>query len=197
MSQVRDIVVIGASLGGVTAIAKLALAWPAHLPAAVIVALTVPGEPAQSVLQVLEGYAPVEVAYASEGEAVRLRRIYLSPPNKHLFIGPDGLLNLDSGNAFDATRPSIDRLFTSAASVFGSRVIGILLSGNSNDGARGLMDIETAGGVGIVQEPSDAVDPRMPRHAIEADSPHYCIKAADMAALVQSLITNGSQPAAG
>ena len=117
MSQVRDIVVIGASLGGVTAIAKLALAWPAHLPAAVIVALTVPGQPAQSVLQVLEGYAPVQVAYASEGEAVRLRRIYLSPPNKHLFIGPDGLLNLDSGNAFDATRPSIDRLFTSAAPV--------------------------------------------------------------------------------
>ena len=189
MKHVRDIVVIGASLGGVTAIAKIALSWPAYLPATVMVALSMPNQPPAVVLQIIDSYAPVRVAFAIEGEAVKLRHIYLSPPNRHLVVGIGGVLRLDNGNAFDSTRPSVNRLFASAAAVYGPRVIAIVLSGNSLDGAQGMLDVEAAGGIGIVQEPDDAVDPTMPRSAIENDHPRYRVKASQIAGLVQQLMT--------
>ncbi|RYF33485.1 MAG: chemotaxis protein CheB [Comamonadaceae bacterium] len=189
MKHVRDIVVIGASLGGVTAIAKIALGWPAYLPATVLVALSMPDQPPAVVLQIIDSYAPVRVAFATEGEAIKLRHIYLSPPNKHLVVGTGGMLRLDSGNAFDSTRPSVNRLFASAAAVYGPRVIAIVLSGNTPDGAQGMLDVEKAGGVGIVQAPEDAVDPTMPRSTIQNDHPRYCVQASQIAGLVQRLMT--------
>lgn len=189
MNDKRDIVVIGASLGGLTAIARIALGWPPHLPAAVLVALDLPDQPPAMVLQILDSYAPVRVAYAVQGEVVKHRHIYLSPPNKHMLVAEGGVLRLDGGNAFDTTRPSINRLFSSASFVYGRRVIAVVLSGNTRDGAQGMLDVEAAGGVGIVQEPDDAVDPTMPLHVIERDHPRYRVKAADIAATVQKVMS--------
>ncbi|WP_418127764.1 chemotaxis protein CheB [Variovorax sp. KK3] len=163
------------------------MSWPEHLPVSVIIALGASHQPPAVVLQIIEGYAPVKVAYAVHGEAVRARRIYLSPPGKNLIVGTGGVLLLDDGNAFDMVKPSVNRLFAAAAAIYGQRVIGIVLSGNSADGAQGLLDIEAAGGVGIVQDPKDAAAERMPKHALRGDHPHYCVKAAEMAGLVQEL----------
>jgi len=191
MAIIRDIVVVGAALGGVTAIAKLAATWPAELPATVLVALATPEQPPEMVLQILKTYAPVAVAYAVHGDTVKSRRIYLSPPGSHMFVGSGGVLYLDKGNAYDTSRPSINRLFAAAAMVYGPRVIGIVMSGDTKDGAQGMRDIADAGGVGIVQEPDDATASRMPENVIRNDHPRYIAKAADIAALVKMLMLNG------
>lgn len=94
-----------------------------------LVALATPEQPAPIVLQIIKGYAaPVQVAYARQCEVVRLGQIYLSRPGHHLIVGSDGVLTLDKGNPFDTGKPSLDRLFAAAAAVYGSRVIGIVLS---------------------------------------------------------------------
>jgi len=188
MTVIRDIVVVGAALGGVTAMAKLAATWPRELPATVLVALATPEQPSEMVLQIIKSYAPVAVSYAVHGETVKRRRIYLSPPGKYLFVGSGGVLYLDGGNSYDTSRPSINRLFAAAAVVYGPRVIGIVLSGDSKDGAQGMCDIASAGGIGIVQEPDDAGSPRMPENVIRNDHPRYIAKATEIAALVKMLM---------
>ncbi|MDM0015489.1 chemotaxis protein CheB [Variovorax sp. J22P168] len=186
--NVRDIVVVGAALGGVTAIAKMASCWPAELPATVIVALVTPKQPAPMVLQILKGYAPVSVVYGKHGEVVKRGTIYLSPPGKHLLVRGGGVLQLAGVGAFEDNLSSIDRLFISAAAVYGRRLIGVVLSGEARGGAKGLEEIEAAGGIGIVQDPKEAAEPQLPRHVIENDSPHYCVKAGEIPALVKRLM---------
>lgn len=188
MAQVRDIVVVGAALGGVTAIAKMASAWPKELHTSLVIALATPEQPAPMVLQIIDTYAPVDVAYAIHGEAILPRRIYLSPLHKHMVIGKGGLLLLEEGSAFDAERPSVNRLFASAAAVYGPRVIGIVLSGNAKDGVQGMMDIERAGGVGIVQEPNEASEPLMPANVVRKDHPMYRARAAEIGPLLLKLM---------
>jgi two-component system, chemotaxis family, protein-glutamate methylesterase/glutaminase len=106
---------------------KFAKGWPESLPTTVLVALALPVHPTATVLQIIESYAPVAVGYASSGEIEFPKRIYLSPPGQHLFVARGGILMLDAGNPFDTFLPSINRLFSSAASVYGSRVVGVLL----------------------------------------------------------------------
>jgi two-component system chemotaxis response regulator CheB len=187
MNIVRDVVVIGAALGGLTAIAKIASNWPRELPISVLIALTTQDQPAKTVLQIIAPYARVGVSFAVNGEAITSRHIYVSPPDKHLSVGRFGVVRLDNPSFFDTVRPSVNRLFAAAAVVYGPRVIGIVLSGNQYDGVQGMRDIEAAGGVGIVQDPEDATAPQMPRHVIRNDSPDYCVKASEIAPLVQRL----------
>lgn len=184
----RDVVVMGAALGGLTAIAKIASTWPRKLPVSVLIALATQDQPADMVLRIIESYAHVGVSFAVQGELIKPGHIYLSPPGKHLSIGRLGIARLDEPTFFDTVQPSVNRLFSSAAVVYGPRVIGIVLSGNQYDGAQGLRDIEEAGGTSIVQDPEDAVAPQMPRHVVRNDSPRYRSKASEISLLVQRLV---------
>ncbi len=188
MKIVRDVVVIGAALGGLTAIAKIAAAWPRELPVSVLIALAADNQPAEAVIQIIESYANAKVSLAVNDEAIQAGRIYVSPPDKHLTIGRSGVIRLDAPSFFDSVQPSVNRLFSAAAIVYGPRVIGVVLSGNRYDGAQGLRDIEAAGGATIVQDPEDAMAPQMPRHVIRNDSPRYRVKASELALLIQRLV---------
>jgi len=188
MKITRDVVVIGAALGGLTAIAKIASTWPRTMPVAVLISLSTKDQPARSVLQIIESYAHLKVSLAVDGEEIKPAHIYVSPPDKHLAVGRSGVVRIDEPGLFDSVRPSVNRLFSSAAAVYGPRVIGIILSGNQYDGAQGMRDIEAAGGVSIVQDPDDAIASRMPWHVIRNDSPRYRAKGADISSLVQRLV---------
>jgi two-component system chemotaxis response regulator CheB len=188
MKIVRDVVVIGAALGGLSAIVKIASTWPRELPVAVLIALVTPDQPVENVLQIIESYAAVPVTVAVNDEPIELGHIYVSPPGKHLSIGRFGVLRVDEPSLFDSVRPSVNKLFSTAAVVYGRRVIAIILSGNQYDGVQGMKDIAAAGGVGIVQEPDDASSPQMPRHVLQNDHPRYRAKAAEIAPLVRRLI---------
>jgi two-component system chemotaxis response regulator CheB len=192
----RDIVVIGASTGGVEAISTIVAGLPADLAAAVVVVLHI-GENARSHLpEILNRAGRLPAAHAVMDEPLRRGRIYVAPPGLQTYLGP-GRLNVRRGPRENGQRPSIDALFRTAAHYYGPRVIGVVLSGALDDGASGLLAIGNAGGVTIVQDPSDARIPDMPANALARADAEYCLPAEQIPAVLASLVgeeTDGEIP---
>ncbi|HEX9268273.1 MAG TPA: chemotaxis protein CheB [Candidatus Limnocylindria bacterium] len=161
----RDIVVIGASAGGIDALRQLVAHLPGELRAALFVTMHVsPGTP--SVLAaILRRSGPLPAFQAADRERIRAGRIYVAPPDRHLLIEP-GSIRLSAGPRENRSRPAVDPLFRSAATAYGERVVGVVLSGTLDDGAWGLVAIRDAGGLALVQDPSEAAFDGMPRAAL-------------------------------
>ncbi len=166
----QDVVVIGASAGGVEALSQLVAALPPGLPAAVLVVVHVPASGPSRLAELLSRAGPLPAARAQDGEAPLPGRIYVASPDQHLVMR-DGLLHLSHGPHENHARPAIDPLFRSAARAFGPRVVGVILSGALNDGSRGLAAVKANGGVAIVQDPKEARVGSMPRAALAAAAP--------------------------
>lgn len=195
MTSSRDLIVIGGAEGGLEALVQLARALPAELPAAVVVVLRGGVMHAADPVQTLRSARPqFTVSEAKDGETIRAGHVYLSPPDRHLVVAAPGALLLDGGQPILGYRPAIDRLFKSAASVYGPRVIGVLLTGDDHDGTEGLDAIEEADGIGIVQDPDEAVAPDLPATALTQDHPHYIARLADMATLLTTLVGSPGTP---
>jgi two-component system, chemotaxis family, protein-glutamate methylesterase/glutaminase len=178
----RDIVVIGGSAGSFTALQALLPQLPPGLPAAVFVLIHGGGRS-----ESLARLCALEVEVARDGAEVEPSRLYVAPPDVHLLL-EGGRMHLRRSARENLARPSIDVLFRSAAVEFGSRVIGVLLSGTLYDGAAGLQAVARCGGTTIVQEPSDASFPEMPEHAIAADSPRHRVPADQIGHLLVDLV---------
>jgi two-component system, chemotaxis family, protein-glutamate methylesterase/glutaminase len=157
-----DAVVVGASAGGVEALTRMVRTLPEDFPAAVLIVMHVNSG---SILpQVLGRVARMPVTHGGDGERIQPRRIYVAPPDRHLTVD-DGLIRLTRGPRENGHRPAIDLLFRSAARAYRDRLIGVVLSGQLDDGSAGLLAIKARGGVAIVQDPDDATFPSMPRNA--------------------------------
>ena len=164
--QCRNIVVFGASAGGIEALQAVIRALPADLPASMFVTVHFP-EAGTSVLpQILSRAGRLPAAHASDGERIEQGRIYVAPPDHHLLMN-DGTIRVLRGPRENGHRPAADPMFRSAAVNFGPRVIGVVLSGNLDDGTSGLAAVKRHGGLAFVQDPRDAVFSSMPRSAIE------------------------------
>lgn len=164
--QCRNIVVVGASAGGVEALRDIVRILPADLPASMFVTVHFP-EGGKSVLpQILNRAGSLRAGHATDGEAIEPRRIYVAPPDHHLLVH-NGTIRLSRGPRENGYRPAVDPMFRSAAVRFGPRVIGIVLSGNLDDGTSGLAAVKRHGGLALVQDPQDALFDSMPRSAIE------------------------------
>lgn len=161
----RDVVVVGASAGGVEAIIRLAKGLPADLPAAVLVCLHVPSVGSSALPQILRRSGALAAEHATDGRRLEHGRIYVAPPNLHLLLDGDRL-TMSAGPRENGHRPAVDPLFRSAARSLGSRVIGVVLSGTLDDGAAGLRTIKACGGLAVVQAPDDAMYPDMPANAM-------------------------------
>jgi two-component system chemotaxis response regulator CheB len=180
----RDIVVIGASAGGVAALQRLVRDLPADLPAAVLIVLHVG---ASSHMAALLGRAgPLPVAQAENGEPIKRGRIYVAAPGLHLLLHDNHVL-LRRGPRENLARPAIDPLFRSAACTFGARVIGVVLTGSLNDGTAGLRAIKRCGGIAVAQDPADAAAPDMPRNAQRHIDLDYRLPLAAMGELLTRL----------
>lgn len=162
----RDIVVIGASAGGVEALTSLARTLPADLPAALFVVLHVAPHGNSVLPQLLARASKLKAEHAIHGEPIVSGRWYVAPPDQHMLIR-DGHVHLGRGPSENGHRPAIDPLFRSAASAHGSRVIGVVLSGSLDDGTAGLLAVKQSGGIAIAQDPHEALYPSMPLSAIE------------------------------
>jgi two-component system chemotaxis response regulator CheB len=172
----RDIIVIGGSEGSIGVIETILRDLPADLSAAVLIVIhTGPSSP-MLMASILGRSASMPVTYARQGEIVREGRIYLAPPDRHLEIRAPGLLHLSDGPKVLFARPAVNRLFETAAAIYCSRVIGIVLSGGDSDGADGLRAITEAGGLTFIQDPEEAKVPSMPWEALQRDHPMALLK---------------------
>lgn len=160
----HDIIVIGASIGGLEALRALLPSLPQDLPAALFVVWHLAPTSLGVLPAVLQAVSPLPIANAQDGEAIRPGRIYVAPPDQHLVLEP-GRVRLTRGPKENRFRPAVDPLFRSAAAAYGPRVVGVVLSGALDDGTAGLWAVKDRGGVALVQDPLDALEPSMPHNA--------------------------------
>ena len=177
----HDIILLGASAGGVDALIRLCSGLPRDLPAALLVVQHIAPTSRSMLPRLLCRAGPLPAAHAEDREAIRPGRIYVAKPDHHLLVNAaDHRLMLRRGPHENRSRPAIDPLFRSAAVAFGPRVVGGVLSGLLEDGTAGLVAIKAYGGISVVQSPEDAAWPDMPRNALRGDSPDHCITLAEM-----------------
>lgn len=181
----HDIIVIGASAGGVEAISTIVRGLPADLRAAVLVVLHL--SRGRSVLpDILSRAGPLAARHPIDGERLQYGRIYVAPPDHHLVLDGNAV-RLDHGPTENGLRPAVDPLFRSAARSFGARVIGVVLTGSLDDGTAGLAAVREAGGVTVVQDPTEAFAPSMPISAIESVHVDHILRLARIPAVLVEL----------
>jgi two-component system chemotaxis response regulator CheB len=178
----RDVIVVGASAGGVEALKEMAGGLPAGLRASVLVVLHMPADATSALPAILKRSGPLPARTARHGEPMESGQIYTAWPDHHLLVGDDGI-ELSRGPTERGHRPSIDALFRSAAAR-GTAVTGILLSGMLDDGVAGLLAINRRGGHTMVQDPADALFPNLPEEALRAFDPDHVVRAADIGAVL-------------
>lgn len=186
----RSLVVVGASAGGVTALPKLVQQLPADFPAAVCIVQHMAAVREPHLVDIIRRGSALPVAWAEQGEPIERGTVYVAPPDVHLLFVDDHI-RLAKGPRVNHSRPSIDKLFRSAAAIHGAGVIGVLLTGMLEDGVAGLRAIQDAGGVVIVQDPEDAAFPDLPASALRAIEPDYTL-ALDGIGSVLTALAGGS-----
>jgi two-component system, chemotaxis family, protein-glutamate methylesterase/glutaminase len=183
----HDIVVIGASAGGVEALMEVTQRLPSDLPAALFVVLHLPRDSRSNLPEILSRSGPLPAKHAKDREAVQRGRIYIAPPDLHMLLD-EGFVRLWRGPHHNWLRPGVDPLFESAARAYGSRVVGVVLSGALDDGTAGLARIKRAGGIAIVQDPSTAPHPGMPESARAYVAVDRTVPIRGMAAAIDSAV---------
>jgi two-component system chemotaxis response regulator CheB len=198
----HDIIVIGASAGGVEALTHLIAGLPHDIPAAIFVVLHISPHGTSVLPSILRRAGRLPVQHAADGDEIRTGHVYIAPPDLHLLIRGDKI-RLSRGPTENASRPAIDPLFRSAATSYGPRVIGAVLSGVLDDGTAGLIAIKRCGGIAVAQNPDEALFDGMPRSAIEHAFVDFIVPVAEMAAIFDRLarepveLHEGTTPMAG
>jgi two-component system chemotaxis response regulator CheB len=162
----RNIVLIGASAGGVEALLALVRALPADFPAAMLIVLHVPRRGNSALPKLLSRAGSLPAHHVSKREPVQAGQIYVAPPDHHMLL-QDGHVCLSRGPQEHGHRPAIDPLFRSAARWYGPHALGVILSGSLDDGTSGMLAIKRHGGVTVVQDPREALYPSMPKSALD------------------------------
>jgi two-component system chemotaxis response regulator CheB len=161
-------IVVGASAGALEALSVVLPALPAEFPLPVFVVVHIPPDKRSVLADLFRAKCVLPVREAEDKEPILGGTIYFAPPDYHLLIDDEQTLSLSVEEPVLFSRPSIDVLFESAADVYGSDLIGLVLTGANHDGASGLRYIVEAGGVAVVQSPKVAFAAAMPEAAIAA-----------------------------
>jgi two-component system chemotaxis response regulator CheB len=185
----RDVIVIGTSAGGLEALDQLIGQLPTDLPASIVIVQHMdPGNSGEPLLRRLGRHAAFHPKLARNGERLKPGQIYIAPPDNHLLI-KKGKMLVTKGAAENRHRPGIDPLFRSAAVSYGSRVIGVLLTGMMDDGTAGLIAVRRCGGLTVVQDPRDAAYSGMPLSALDNANVDFCVSMAEMGPLLTTLVS--------
>jgi two-component system, chemotaxis family, protein-glutamate methylesterase/glutaminase len=184
----RRVVVVGASAGGIEALRTVVAALPETFQAAMCVVLHTSAESPGVLADILNRSAQLPVSQAHDGQRLEAGQVYVAGPDRHLLVEP-GRLRVTKGPREHRFRPAIDPLFRSAAQVFGPGAIGVVLTGNLDDGTSGLWTIKRLGGIAIVQDPSEALFSSMPLYAMKHVQIDHVVPLSRMAPLLVELIT--------
>jgi two-component system chemotaxis response regulator CheB len=182
----RSIIVIGASAGGVESLTKVIHDLSADIPAAIFVTIHFPPTGTSALARILTRAGKLRATHAIDGQRMNEGHVYIAPPDHHLLLFPDRM-RLYRGPRENGNRPAVDPMFRSAALAFGSRVIGVILSGSLDDGTSGLLAIKRRGGIAVVQDPDDAPFPSMPQSAIDHIAVDHVVKLDRMGTLLNKL----------
>lgn len=191
----RNIIVIGGSTGGFEAFKKIVQRLPPDLDASIFIVWHMSPNIRGILPEVLNKLNTIEAAHAYDMEIIRPNRIYVAPPDHHLLV-EEGHVRVTRGPKENRFRPAVDPLFRSAAYAYGSRVIGVVLSGGLDDGTAGLWRIKYSGGLAVVQDPADAEASSMPENALREVAVDYCVPVDEIAALLvrlssEHIVANG------
>jgi two-component system, chemotaxis family, protein-glutamate methylesterase/glutaminase len=187
LHQTRDVVVIGCSAGGVEALPRILQQFSSDLEAAVLIVQHMAAGQPHYLVDILSRATRIPVAWAEQGAEVTHGHVLIGPPDVHIVLS-EGHVQLTKGARENHARPSIDKLFRSAAAAYGTRVIGVLLTGMLDDGVAGLRAIREAGGAVIVQDPLDAAFPGLPGRALRVLVPDHTLPVDAIGGAISSLV---------
>jgi two-component system chemotaxis response regulator CheB len=182
-----DCVVIGASAGGVEALAVLLPALPATFRPSLLIVLHLPRDRPSLLVDIFAKRCARPVREADDKEPLEPGTVYFAPPDYHMLVEKDRQIALSADAPVHFSRPSIDVLFESAADVYGERLLGIILTGGNEDGAAGLYAIHQAGGVTVVQQPDSAKVPLMVVSALQRGPADFVLALPEIAQLLGAL----------
>jgi len=165
---VRDVIVMGASAGGIEAVIEILSRLPEDLPAFIGVVIHRGDKSASNWSQMLGKKTKLRVVEPASGDSLTRGFVYIAPSDCHMRFG-HGKISLDRSAKEHHTRPAVDPLFMSAALAYGSRVVGVVLTGGGHDGMQGLLGVTNTGGLSLVQKPSEAQQASMPEYALARD----------------------------
>lgn len=189
----RDIVAIGASAGGLSALKRIVAGLPAGFDAAVLVVQHMRSDHNSTLPAILERAGPLPAGFAEDGGRAERGRIHVAPPNHHLLLQRE-TLRLNTGAWENGVRPSIDTLFRSVAACCGARSIGVVLTGYLDDGSSGLRALSRCGAITVVQDPADAEYPDMPSNALEMTEADHVVALDALPALLGRLVASPAGP---
>jgi two-component system chemotaxis response regulator CheB len=192
----KDIVVIGASAGGVPVLKELVEGLPAEIPAAVFIVLHVGASDRSYLAEILQKKSALPVTQAENGESIRRGRIYVARPDYHLLVEAS-TVRLARGPRENRSRPAIDALFRSAAHAHGSSVLGVILTGTLDDGSAGIWWVKDRGGTAIIQNPDEAEFPSMPLSALSNITADHVTMATGIGPLLSRLCREEAPPSRG
>jgi two-component system, chemotaxis family, protein-glutamate methylesterase/glutaminase len=190
----KDIVVVGASAGGMEALQKLVANLPEDFPGSLFIVWHLsPG--LRSILPaVLERAGKLPAAHPADGDRIEPGRIYVAPNDHHMLL-ERGYIRIARGPKENRFRPAVDPLFRSAAYIYGTRAVGVVLTGALDDGTAGLWAIKLRGGTAIVQDPSDAQQRSMPLNALDNVDVDYKLPVAEIGPLLARLVREEAREA--
>ena len=187
----HDIIVIGTSAGGLKALGAIVSALPADIAAVLFIVQHLAADKPSVLPKILADISSLPASHPADGEAIQKGHIYVAPPDYHLLVN-QGLMRVVRGPQENRFRPAIDALFRSAARAYGSRVVGVVLTGYLDDGTVGLQAVKKLGGVAIVQDPNEAEYPSMVKSALRYVKVDHCLP---LAKIPEMLVQLSSQPA--
>jgi two-component system, chemotaxis family, protein-glutamate methylesterase/glutaminase len=183
----HDVIVIGASAGGIAALKELMADLPADLPAPILVVLHVSATGPSALPSILGRVTELDVRHAADGDRLEPGVVLIAPPDLQLTVAGESV-RVERGPRENGLRPAVDPLMRSAARHLGRRAVGVVLTGMLSDGTVGLAAINAAGGVTIVQDPGSAAFSSMPQHAIDGVGPDYVVAIEELGSLLQRVV---------
>jgi two-component system chemotaxis response regulator CheB len=185
------LIAIGASAGGVEALTRVVAELPEDLPAAVVVVLHISPDHPSNLAHILAHAGPLPAMEARDRDLLQPGFILVAAPDHHLVV-QDGRARLLDGARVNGVKPAIDPLFQSGAREYGPRLVAVILTGTLKDGSAGLIAVRKAGGVAVVQDPTDAAHASMPQSALEAAGADFCVPLKEIAPLLVKLVRQGT-----